>query len=99
MNSHSCKKNSNDSFPFVAKRFRVAVPLFAIGKSANPWEDQLLDQAAGTAFRAKWSTALVPGKNGSISDLGGNDLVMFKASKNKENAFKLMAFLTSPEIE
>jgi len=77
--------------------------LFAEGQVgilfANPWEDQLLDQAAGTAFRAKWSTALVPGKNGSISDLGGNDLVMFKASKNKENAFKLMAFLTSPEIE
>lgn len=44
--------------------------------------------------------ALMPaGKGGSISVVGGEDIVLFKQSRNKEAALEFIRFMLSPEAQ
>lgn len=47
----------------------------------------------------RWMTSRLPAALNGVSFLGGGNLAMFRASRNKEWAWKLMEFLTSPESQ
>lgn len=63
----------------------------------GPWFPPLF----ATQFPDKeYGFALMPaGKGGSISVVGGEDIVMFQQSKNKEEAAEFIRFMLSPETQ
>ncbi|MGE5676311.1 MAG: extracellular solute-binding protein [Mycobacterium leprae] len=62
----------------------------------GPWMYGIL----GNDLKGKMISGPVPaGKGGSISVVGGENVVMFKNSKNKDAAWKFMQFLLSDEAQ
>ncbi|HEY3366359.1 MAG TPA: extracellular solute-binding protein [Symbiobacteriaceae bacterium] len=62
----------------------------------GPWFFAIL----GNDLKGKMQGAVVPaGKAGSISVIGGENIGMFKASKNKEAAWKFIQFMLSDEAQ
>jgi multiple sugar transport system substrate-binding protein len=62
----------------------------------GPWFFAIM----GNELKDKMVGAPVPaGKGGSISVVGGENIVMFKASKNKDAAWKFMQFMLSDEAQ
>ncbi len=62
----------------------------------GPWFFAIM----GEAVEDKAIGALIPeGKGGSISVVGGEDIVLFEGSKNKEAAWKFIKFMLSEETQ
>ncbi len=74
-------------------------PLFVNGKLGmfvgGPWMISLVNKAGGKDFADKWGVAVMPTEKTNTSFLGGANFVMFKNSKNKADAYKLMEYLAS----
>lgn len=62
------------------------------------WEGNLL-RTETPQIDGKWSIALMPKKVNRSSFMGGCGLVIFKEARRKEAAWKLIEFLSQPEIQ
>jgi multiple sugar transport system substrate-binding protein len=66
----------------------------------GPWNIGEFRRRLPPALKGEWSTAPLPGPDGEASGLsmaGGSSLVLFRDSKRKEAAWRLIEFLSRPE--
>ncbi len=64
----------------------------------GPWNIGEFRRRLPAARQNDWATAPLPGPDGpGVSTAGGSSLVLFKGSKRKDAAWKLIAFLSEPE--
>lgn len=69
-------------------------PIFISG----PWTVTDMDKYS-PEVKGKWSTAKMPQKKNSASFIGGCNLVVFRESKRKEEAFKLVEYMSRPGVQ
>lgn len=65
----------------------------------GPYVRSVIATAAGKEFASKYATAPLPKKEGSISFVGGANLVVFKAAKNPDSAWKLVQWLSQAQTQ
>jgi multiple sugar transport system substrate-binding protein len=70
-------------------------PMFFSG----PWHLGLIKDAGGAGFEGKWAIAPMPKKVSGTSFLGGSNLVVFSASKNKAAAWAFVKFTADPKTQ
>ncbi len=76
---------------------------FAEGKYgafvSGPWHTGLVEEAG--VSKDQYALAPLPGKDsaGGTSFVGGGDLAVFKDSDNRDAAWKLVKWLTEPEVQ
>jgi len=64
----------------------------------GPWNIGEFRHRLPPERQGDWATAPLPGPDGpGVSTAGGSSLVLFKGSKRKDAAWKLVAFLSEPE--
>jgi multiple sugar transport system substrate-binding protein len=67
---------------------------------SGPWYIGELKTRLDSSVQDKWSTAAMPGINGvGVSMAGGSSLSLFAASQHKAEAWKLMEYLSRPQLE
>jgi multiple sugar transport system substrate-binding protein len=70
---------------------------------SGPWDVGNLRTRLGDAAQAKWSTAPLPAPDGTpypgVSLSGGSSLAICRTSTKKDAAWKLIEFLSRPEIQ
>lgn len=74
-----------------------SVPMFLSG----PWDIPGLTEAGGEGFGDKFSVATIPASSSgtSTSFAAGANLAVFKAAKNPDAAWKLIQWLTEPDVQ
>lgn len=72
-----------------------ANPMFISG----PWMMSAVEKLGGAGFKDKYAVAQIPTKKEHASFVGGANLAVFKASKNRDAAWKLVQFLTDPKTQ
>jgi multiple sugar transport system substrate-binding protein len=70
-------------------------PMFISG----PWEMSAVEKVGGKGFADKYSVMPMPTKETSSSFVGGSNFGVFKTSKNKDAAWKLVQWLAKPEVQ
>jgi len=66
----------------------------------GPWQIGEFKRRLPADRQNEWMTAPMPGPDGlGVSNAGGSSLVLFKSSRKKEAAWKLVAFLSRPDIQ
>jgi multiple sugar transport system substrate-binding protein len=58
-----------------------------------------LDQAGGAGFSGKYGVMRLPKQQSSTSFVGGSNLVVFKNSKNRDAAWKLIQWLSQAQVQ
>ena len=72
------------------------VPMFISG----PWMMASVETAGGAGFADKYDVMAIPKASaGSISFVGGSNLAVFKNTKNRDAAWKLVDWLTQAETQ
>jgi multiple sugar transport system substrate-binding protein len=67
---------------------------------SGPWYIGELKNRLDSSVQNKWSTAPMPGINGpGVSMAGGSSLSLFSGSQHKAEAWKLMEYLSRPQLE
>jgi multiple sugar transport system substrate-binding protein len=67
---------------------------------SGPWYIGELKNRLDSSVQSKWSTAAMPGINGpGVSMAGGSSLSLFAASQHKAEAWKLMEYMSRPELQ
>ena len=67
---------------------------------SGPWQIGEFTNRLPPAMQDKWMTAPLPGIEGpGVSLAGGASLALFRRSKKKEQAWKLMEYLSRPDIQ
>ncbi len=67
---------------------------------SGPWQIGEFTNRLPQSLQSKWMTAPLPGIDGpGVSLAGGASLSLFRSSVNKEQAWKLMEYLSRPEIQ
>ncbi|NUT08926.1 MAG: extracellular solute-binding protein, partial [Nonomuraea sp.] len=66
---------------------------------AGPFVRGAISQAAGDKFADKYATVPLPAGKSSTSFVGGSNLVVFKAAKNPDSAWKLVQWLSEPQTQ
>ena len=65
---------------------------------SGPWNIGEFRRRLPAALQGNWATAPLPGPDGpGVSTAGGSSLVLFKGSKRKESAWKLIEFLSQTD--
>jgi|KBSMisStaDraftv2_1062788.scaffolds.fasta_scaffold29416_2 multiple sugar transport system substrate-binding protein len=65
----------------------------------GPWNIGEFRRRLPAERQGDWATAPLPGPDGpGVSTAGGSSLVVFKSSRRKEAAWKLIRFLSEPEM-
>lgn len=63
----------------------------------GPWNLAEFGRRLPTSLQGEWATAPLPGPNGvGASSAGGASMCLTKASKRKDDAFRFIAFMSSP---
>jgi multiple sugar transport system substrate-binding protein len=70
-------------------------PMFFSG----PWHLGLIKDAGGAGFEGKWAIAPMPKKVTATSFVGGSNMVVFSASKNKPAAWAFVKFVSDPATQ
>jgi multiple sugar transport system substrate-binding protein len=70
-------------------------PMFFSG----PWHLGLIKDAGGADFEGKWAIAPMPKKVTATSFVGGSNMVVFSASKNKPAAWAFVKFVSDPATQ
>ena len=77
---------------------------FARGRFAfyvtGPWNIGEFKRRLPPELQGSWATAPIPGPSGAdggLSTAGGSSVVLFRASRNKDAAWKLVEYLSQPE--
>jgi multiple sugar transport system substrate-binding protein len=65
---------------------------------SGPWHVGILNDA-GKKIKGKWAIAPMPRRQTGTSFVGGSNLVVFNASKNKDAAWKFVEFAAKPETQ
>lgn len=71
------------------------VPMFISG----PWMMSSVETAGGDGFADKYGVFAMPKKETSSSFMGGANLGVFKSTKNRDAAWKLVQYLCQPEVQ
>ncbi len=79
----------------VADFVSGTTPMFIDGPSLAAQINEL----GGEGFESKYATAVLPTKVTGTSFVGGSDLAVFKDSDNQSAAWKLVQWLTQPEVQ
>ncbi len=67
---------------------------------SGPWNIREFRQRQPAALEGEWGTAALPGPDGPGAGIaGGTSLVVFKNSQKKAAAWKLIEFLSRPDIQ
>ena len=67
---------------------------------SGPWNIGELQRRLPADQQGTWTTAPLPGPDGpGASIAGGSSLVVFRASRNQDAAWRLIEFLSQPEIQ
>ena len=67
---------------------------------SGPWNIGELDRRLPASLRDSWATAPLPGPNGpGASTAGGSSLVVFKQSRRRADAVRLLAYLSRPDVQ
>lgn len=66
---------------------------------SGPWHVGLLNKAGGPGFADKYKVAPMPKEKSATSFVGGSNMVVFKKSKNRDASWKLLQWLSKPEIQ
>lgn len=66
---------------------------------SGPWHVGLLNKAGGEGFAEKYKVVPMPKAKTATSFVGGSNLVVFKKSKNRDAAWKLVQWLSKPEVQ
>ncbi len=67
---------------------------------SGPWQIGEFTNRLPPAMQDKWMTAPLPGINApGVSLAGGASLSLFRRSKRKDDAWKLMEYLSRPEVQ
>lgn len=72
-----------------------AVPMFISG----PWMMAAVEGVGGEGFADKYGVFVMPQKETSSSFLGGANLGVFQGSENRDAAWKLVEYLSRPEVQ
>lgn len=72
-----------------------AAPMFISG----PWMMSAVEAAGGKGFADKYGVFVLPTKETSTSFLGGANLGVFQGSKNRDSAWKLVQYLSTPTAQ
>ena len=72
-----------------------SVPMFISG----PWMMGAVEKVGGADFKAKYGVMPMPKQKTATSFVGGSDLVVFKTSKNRDGAWKLVQWLSDPATQ
>jgi multiple sugar transport system substrate-binding protein len=67
---------------------------------SGPWDVGEFSRRLSPAMQGKWAIAPLPGPDGpesGVSTAGGSSLVLFRNTKHKDEAWKLIEFLSRPE--
>ncbi|WP_099222390.1 sugar ABC transporter substrate-binding protein [Listeria costaricensis] len=70
------------------------LPMFISG----PWMANTLETTA-PELDGKWAIATLPKKENNLSALGGSDLAVFEYSDKKDDALKLIDYLSRPDVQ
>ena len=70
-------------------------PMFISG----PWMMSAVEKAGGKGFADKYSVMLMPTKEKSASFVGGSNLAVFKTTKNRDSAWKLVQWLGQADTQ
>ncbi|MEA2550180.1 MAG: multiple sugar transport system substrate-binding protein [Chloroflexota bacterium] len=70
-------------------------PMFFSG----PWHLGLIKDAGGASFDGKWAIAPMPKKVTGTSFVGGSNMVVFKATKNRDAAWAFVKFVSDPKTQ
>jgi multiple sugar transport system substrate-binding protein len=70
-------------------------PMFFSG----PWHLGLIKDAGGADFTSKWAIAPMPKKVTATSFVGGSNMVVFKATKNRDAAWAFVKFVSDPKTQ
>lgn len=71
------------------------VPMFISG----PWMMSAVEKVGGAGFKDKYDVMQIPADKESSSFVGGSNLAVFKNSKNRDSAWKLVEWLSKPETQ
>jgi multiple sugar transport system substrate-binding protein len=71
------------------------VPMFISG----PWMMSAVEKAGGEGFKDKYDVMQIPADKTSSSFVGGSNLVVFKNTKNRDSAWKLVQWLADPKVQ
>jgi multiple sugar transport system substrate-binding protein len=66
---------------------------------SGPWHVGLLNKAGGAGFEDKYKVAPMPKAKTSTSFVGGSNMVVFKKSENRDSSWKLLQWLSKPEVQ
>ncbi|WLQ08613.1 sugar ABC transporter substrate-binding protein [Arthrobacter oryzae] len=66
---------------------------------SGPWHVGLLNKAGGEGFEDKYKVAPMPKETTSTSFVGGSNMVVFKKSENRDASWKLLQWLSKPEVQ
>ena len=69
---------------------------------SGPWDVGEFNRRLSPAMSGAWSIAPLPGPDGPASGLstaGGSSLVLFRASRHKAEAWRLIEYLSRPEVQ
>ena len=88
-------KSVPEGFDITPAFVKGDYPMFFSG----PWHLGLIKDAGGADFTSKWAIAPMPKKASATSFLGGSNVVVFKASKNKDAAWAFVKFLADPKTQ
>ncbi|MEV6272375.1 sugar ABC transporter substrate-binding protein [Kribbella sp. NPDC051936] len=76
---------------------------FVTGKApifiSGPWMAGSVAKLGGAAMKPNIGVFELPANKTSTSFVGGSDFVVFKSSKNKDSAWKLVKFLSDPKTQ
>ena len=67
---------------------------------SGPWDVGEFRRRIAPALQSSWATAPLPGPDGpatGVSTAGGSSLVLFRSSRHKDEAWRLVEFLSRPE--
>ncbi|HZJ00598.1 MAG TPA: sugar ABC transporter substrate-binding protein [Gemmatimonadaceae bacterium] len=90
--------------PFAASEISNLYQEFERGNIAmyisGPWQIGEFSNRLPKNMQDKWMTATLPGENGpGVSLAGGASLSLFRGSKHKAEAWKLMEYLSRPDVQ
>lgn len=66
---------------------------------SGPYEIGNLEKAGGAGFTEKYAVATMPKDKSATSFVGGSNLAVFKDSPNRDAAWKLVQWLSQPEVQ
>ncbi|HBN53533.1 MAG TPA: ABC transporter substrate-binding protein [Stenotrophomonas sp.] len=73
---------------------------FTVFYLSGPWNIREFRQRQPAALEGEWGTAPLPGPHGPGAGIaGGTSLVIFRSSRHKQAAWKLIEFLSRPAVQ